>query len=113
MTILEEKTTSQKSSSTTNRKQNTVSEDANRNQIEKGGLIASEINGTEIKSNSYKSYVNQAIDDAIKKFDEVLKVKMANQEKMVCLALKEIWDTLDNQVVTEEMASKAQPEKGV
>ena len=44
MTILEENATSQKTSSTTSRKQNNVSEDANRNHIEKGGLIASEIN---------------------------------------------------------------------
>ena len=44
MTILEENATSQKTSSTSSRKQNNVSEDANRNHIEKGGLIASEIN---------------------------------------------------------------------
>ena len=44
MTILEEKATSHKTSSTTSRKQNNVSEDDNRNHIEKGGLIASEIN---------------------------------------------------------------------
>ena len=40
-------------------------------------LIASEVNGTEIRSNSYNLYVNQAIDDAIKRFDEAQKLKMA------------------------------------
>ena len=39
-------------------------------------LIAFEINGTEIKPNSYNVYVNQAIDDAIKRFDEAQKLKM-------------------------------------
>jgi hypothetical protein len=44
MTILEETATSQKTSSSTSRKQNNVAEDDNRNHIEKSGLIASEIN---------------------------------------------------------------------
>ena len=39
-------------------------------------LIASEINGTEEKSNFYNEYVNQAIDDAIKRFDEMQKLRM-------------------------------------
>ena len=44
MTILEETATSQKTSSSTSRKQNNVAEDDTRNHIEKSGLIASEIN---------------------------------------------------------------------
>ena len=52
MTILEEKATSQNTSSTTSRKQNNVSEDDNRNKIEKGGLIGSEINVNTHRRNS-------------------------------------------------------------
>jgi hypothetical protein len=52
MTILEETATSLKSSSTTSRKQNNVSEDANRNHIEKGGLTASNIDSNKRNRNS-------------------------------------------------------------
>ena len=52
MTILEETSTSLKSSSTTSRKQNNVSEDANQNHIEKGGLTASKIDSNKRNRNS-------------------------------------------------------------
>ena len=52
MTILGDTSTSPNSSSTTSRKQNNVSEDANRNHIEKGGLTASKIDSNNRNRNS-------------------------------------------------------------